>query len=691
MRISMIFVLLMIVLGGFWQTSYAQAPVCDSTALSGEMPTSGLLNFRVSPNGSYVIYMGQDAAPGTRELYSVPYGGGTPTRLNPSPTNGVDNNFHITDTRVVFVSDFNLITFTGQLYSTLIDGSAAPIPIAAGATGFNTRISPDGSRIVYLSEQAGVNELYSVPITGGTATKLSPALVANGDVLNLYGITPDGNWVVYSADQDVDGRMELYSVPITGGTVNQLNTDVGYSLIIASIEITPDSQHVVVVMDQTSPSTNEIYSIPIDGSAAPTRLVNTPPGERVFNFYAISPDSTYVAFAMGANPGIAFPYLAQIGVNGAAQIGTNFPIIGVGELQISPDSNYLVYAANLSAGVTELFSAPISVPGTATRLNSTPLPFGGEVEMYVITSDSARVIYNAEQNIDNQIELYSVPIGGGSPITLANALPDSQDISEIRLSDDGSRLIYWTADPAAPFTRRELFAMSPAGGTLTKISGVMTTGGSVEWLELSSGSGRVAYFADQDQNEVYQLYPECTIIIPPVVVTPESQPAPAQEVAAAPALTFIIKTVDKTVAQVGDSLTYTITFTNPKGNPLRQVVVSDIFDSRLDQVQVVSTSLGNAILNGNTLTIQNLELLPGQQVRVVVQARISSRARAGDRIQNIASLESPDASIHFSNTVETLILPSTLPSTGESPWWRLAGLMLLIVLGGRMLMRVTDT
>ncbi len=42
--------------------------------------------------------------------------------------------------------------------------------------------------------------------------RLSEPLVGNGDV-DTFQISPDGNWVVYAADQDTDEITELYSVP----------------------------------------------------------------------------------------------------------------------------------------------------------------------------------------------------------------------------------------------------------------------------------------------------------------------------------------------------------------------------------------------------------------------------------------------------------------------------------------------
>ena len=115
------------------------------------------------------------------ELYSVPLGGGTVTKLND--------------------------------------------PLVPAGMYLLFLISPDSSRVVYRADQQTdeVYELYSVPLGGGTVTKLNDPLVAGGNVWSDFLISPDSSRVIYRADQQTDEVMELYSVPLAGGTVTKLN------------------------------------------------------------------------------------------------------------------------------------------------------------------------------------------------------------------------------------------------------------------------------------------------------------------------------------------------------------------------------------------------------------------------------------------------------------------------------------
>jgi len=106
-----------------------------------------------------------------------------------------------------------------------------PLPaggnVSSGLFDLDVVVSADSSRVIYRADQDTdeVFELYSVPIGGGTPTKLNGALAAGGDVNSDldFVVSPDSTRVIYRADQDTNDVFELYSVPIDGGTPTKLN------------------------------------------------------------------------------------------------------------------------------------------------------------------------------------------------------------------------------------------------------------------------------------------------------------------------------------------------------------------------------------------------------------------------------------------------------------------------------------
>ncbi len=123
-------------------------------------------------------------------------------------------------------------------------------------------IRPDSQRVVYVADQDEdqVFEVYSVPLGGGTVTKLNDLLVASGDVF-AFRIGPGSQQVVYVADQDTTGVDELYSVPLGGGTVTKLNGPlVTGGDVIANFFISPNSGPVLYRADQDTNNVLELYT-----------------------------------------------------------------------------------------------------------------------------------------------------------------------------------------------------------------------------------------------------------------------------------------------------------------------------------------------------------------------------------------------------------------------------------------------
>jgi hypothetical protein len=64
---------------------------------------------------------------------------------------------------------------------------------------------------------AGTVELYASFDDGREIIKLNAQLVPGREVVN-FKVSPDGILVAYLADQDTDEQFELYTVPVDGGT-----------------------------------------------------------------------------------------------------------------------------------------------------------------------------------------------------------------------------------------------------------------------------------------------------------------------------------------------------------------------------------------------------------------------------------------------------------------------------------------
>jgi Tol biopolymer transport system component len=179
-----------------FQTEVANQYLYDlySTPLSGaeaavklnESPIAAYLSFRVSPNGSYVVYLEYQG--GDLMIYSVPVTGGSRNRVSgAADTNGA-------------------------------------------AAGERIYISPDSSRVVYLGQHTGTNpQLYSAAITGGAApVKISGGVLPDGTISEREIVfTPDGKYVLYRAEGTTRNFYDLFRVRADGsGSIKKLSQGV---------------------------------------------------------------------------------------------------------------------------------------------------------------------------------------------------------------------------------------------------------------------------------------------------------------------------------------------------------------------------------------------------------------------------------------------------------------------------------
>ena len=109
--------------------------------------------------------------------------------------------------------------------------------------------------------------------------------------------------------------------------------------------------------------------------------------------------------------------------------------------------------------------------------------------------------------MNNLLELYSVPIAGGSPSVLLNgAMPAAGDVTLYVLAPDGKRVAY-VADQDAD----EVFELfwNTADGSLgsLQVNDPLVGGGDVLGGIRFDPDGRRLYFlADADANDVVELY-----------------------------------------------------------------------------------------------------------------------------------------------------------------------------------------
>ena len=202
-----------------------RAPIAGGSALTlaSFSGSSQVPDFQLSPSGTHVVYVADQAVEGRFELHRVPLDGSTASQVLsgvPTPSGDVLD-FQITPDQSRVVYRALLSPFVGELFVVPFDGSTSPLrlnPSLGSPSAVSTfRLTPDGALAVYRAARSDVVfELYAVPVAGGKpAVRLSASPAINGDVQVDFALTPDGQLALFRLDTQATGAFQLFASPLT--------------------------------------------------------------------------------------------------------------------------------------------------------------------------------------------------------------------------------------------------------------------------------------------------------------------------------------------------------------------------------------------------------------------------------------------------------------------------------------------
>jgi hypothetical protein len=260
-------------------------PIVGGPAVELNPPGSEVNDFALNPQAQVVVFRAR--LNNVYALYMNTTGGGLLTPLyQPLASNEQVSGFRISPdgSRVVY----NVATFindSGNLYSVSIGGGAStPLTIPAepgyGVPYYEFDITADSRRVVYYYQKnAMASPVYeSVALTGDNRARLHEQ-GAGGEYAHIPVLSPNGRWLVYNTDPS----FQLYAIPTEGGAPIPLGVG-------SFPNITPDSSRVIF-----SNSYN-LYSAPIAGGEA-ANLSRAEGDQAGFgDALIISPDGRWIAF-----------------------------------------------------------------------------------------------------------------------------------------------------------------------------------------------------------------------------------------------------------------------------------------------------------------------------------------------------------------------------------------------------------
>ena len=500
-------------------TSVFAAPV----KLNGALPVNGsVYDVHLSPEGSHILYYADQDTQGVLELYIVPVGGGPSLKLNDAFVPGgtahsIDVAFTPDGSKVLYAAEQDTDDVVNLYVVPSIGGSALKLngALDLSLSPDDIVLSHDGSRVLYTAYQGiGYQELFVVETGGGDPIKLnSPFPVGAGLGFNDSQFSPDDSQVLFASDMETPDVEELFIVPVEGGTPLKLNGPLapGAGINSRDVQFTADGSH-VLYRAQVTADVNELFLVPSAGGTPLKLNGSLIPGGSVGSDYVQSPDGSDVLYIADQDTdGELELYITPL--VGGTSLKLNGPLWPTGDvdddgLQFSPDGNQVLFVAEVSGVSTqELFIVP-RTGGTPIKLNGELVP-GGDIvattRAIQFTEDGSHVFYVADQEVDGRFELYVVPATGGTAAKLNGPLAQGGIVnSHLEQSPDGERLLYRAEQENDEI--REIYIVPVLGGTPVKVSGSLAPGVQADGnFEFTPDGSRVIYktFDELGNGELY--------------------------------------------------------------------------------------------------------------------------------------------------------------------------------------------
>lgn len=300
----------------------------------------------------------------------------------------------------------------GLLVTTSLLAQSAPKPPAlpleparsatfttSQGTWMSVDVSPDGATLVFDL----LGDLYTLPIAGGTATRLTSGMAYDAQPR----WSPDGQWITFVSDRS--GGNNLWLMSRDGRETRQLSDRREDDVI--SPEWTPDGQYVVVSRNGKL----WMYDILGGGGVMLTRMG----GPQWFFGAAFGPDARYLYYAVRNGPwqyNASMPQF-QLGVYDR-ETGTTTPLSNrygsAFRPAVSPDGKTLVYGSrdgqqtglrtrDIASGTERWLRFPV------TRDNQEAIPDMDALPGYSFTPDGSALV------ISYGGEFWRVPMSGAEP------------------------------------------------------------------------------------------------------------------------------------------------------------------------------------------------------------------------------------------------------------------------------------
>jgi dipeptidyl aminopeptidase/acylaminoacyl peptidase len=337
-----------------------------------------------------------------------------------------------------------------QIYTVPLAGGTPTRITDAGIVNERPRWSPDGSLLAFVSDRSGSEQIWMMAASGANLRQVTSLSTGASGVL----FSPDGKNLVFTSDVFPE---------CTGDACNKQKLDAERASKVQAR--TYDSLLYRHWTHWQSKQRTHLFSVPPEGGV-PKDLT---PGDRdtpPFSLggaddYAISPDGSEVCFVRISDPEPATStnsdlYVVPIGGGEVRKI-TNNPGADSGPAY-SPDGKYLAWRSQTRPGYESDRWRLMVLERASGRLNSVTESVDRWVTGFTWSPDSARLFYTLDDRGHQPIHMVATAGGGEREIVAGDSIMD-----DVHVTPDGKTLVFTQQSGSRP---AEIFRAHSGGAAI---------------------------------------------------------------------------------------------------------------------------------------------------------------------------------------------------------------------------------
>ena len=286
---------------------------------------------------------------------------------------------------------------------------------------------PAGSRIYFVSDRGGLDDVWSLPV-GPTGRAVGPpASLTQGIGVASFALEPDGRRIVYSRVQE---RSNIWRLAWTGGPTSTLRDAVPLTVHnqrVESLDVSPDGEWVVFDSDRSG--TVDLWRMRRDGSGLHPMTGGPHPSWRP----SFSPDGKHVVFH-SLRDGNRDLYRTPVNGVGIQRL-TRHPATDWLP-RWSPDGAWIAFGSDRS-GNPDIWLVPSS-GGEPSQLTQSL----ANDHNAVWHPDGGRLLFSSDRAGSH--ELFEIDVDGGAPRQLTHH--GWHDVIAFAFASDAETVFVWSRE-----------------------------------------------------------------------------------------------------------------------------------------------------------------------------------------------------------------------------------------------------